>query len=429
MKKILFITYYWPPSGGPGVQRILKFVKYLPELGFKPLVLTVKYGEYPAIDNTLMDDIPPECRVYRTTILEPNNIYKFLTGKKSKHTIEHDIFSQKDKNIVDKLAKCIRLNVFIPDAKIGWFPFAVHKGKQIIKQESPDIIISSSPPPTVHLIAKKLAGSGNIPWIADFRDPWTEMHYYQQKRTEITKNIDKYLEKSVIDSADHLTCVSKHFLQMLPPKKKYTIIPNGFDEDDFNILIEMTDNFIITYMGTLNQNRFYRQAFEKLHYFLENHTSSQSTIELNFIGGISSDIKKYLKKLFSNYENIYFRGYLNHNKAVEKIKKSTVLLLFLEKADDYKGHIPGKLFEYLATGNYILGMGSEGDAQGIVERTNTGTITSEPDHFYQLLEKNFSKWKEGKAPHPNFQKINNYSRKKLTEKLTGVINSLLDSEN
>jgi len=427
MKKILLITYYWPPSGGPGVQRILKFAKYLPEFGFDPLVLTVKYGEYPAIDKTLIKDIPPECRVYRTSILEPNKMYKLLTGKKSEHTIGHDIFSQKDKNIFDKCSKFIRLNAFIPDAKIGWIPFAVHKGKQIIRQESPDIILSSSPPPTVHLIAKRLAGSGNIPWIADFRDPWTEMHYYQQKRAAITRSIDKRLEKSVIDSADHLTCVSKHFLQMLPPNKKYTIIPNGFDEDDFTILTEASGTFIITYMGTLNQNRFYRQAFENLDLFLATHKTSQSEIELNFIGAISTDIKKYLNQLFSKYKNIYFRGYLNHKEAVEKIKRSTVLLLFLEKADNYHGHIPGKLFEYLATGNYILGMGPEGDARRIVEDTKTGNITPDPDQFYKVLEDNFSEWKQKKSPHPDFQKIKNYSRKKLTEKLTEIINSLIDT--
>ncbi|MFO7888726.1 MAG: glycosyltransferase [bacterium] len=425
MKKILLITYYWPPSGGPGVQRMLKFAKYLPDLGFQPLILTVKSGEYPAFDKTLFYDISPKCKVYRSFILEPNNIYKFLIGKQITHSIDHDVFSQKDRNFFDTFSKFIRLNFFIPDAKIGWIPFAVHKGKQILKQESPDIIMSSSPPPTVHLIAKRLARYSGIPWIADFRDPWTEIHYYNNKRTVITRRIDKHLEKSVIDSASHLTCVSKNFLQMLPLKKENTIIPNGFDEDDFKILTEVPDKFIITYMGSLNKNRFYREAFKKIKLFLDNNKKSSSAIELDFIGGVSEKVKKYLKKLFYEYKSIHFRGYLPHKEAVQKIKNSTILLLFLEKADDYRGHIPGKLFEYLATGNFILGIGEKGDAQSIIERTRTGKIISDPDLFYKILEDTFSGWKQGKPLHPDFQEINKYSRRKLTEKLVNVIDSLI----
>ncbi len=407
------------------MQRILKFAKYLPDFGFQPLILTVKVGEYPAIDKSLLKDIPSQCKVYRSSILEPNNVYKFLTGKKLKHTIDHDIFSQKDRNFFDKISKYIRLNFFIPDAKVGWLPFGVSKGKQIIKQEAPDIIFSSSPPPTVHLIARKLVKFSGVPWIADFRDPWTEMHYYQHNRSGITHKIDKYLEKSVIDSATHLICVSEHFLHTLPAKTNFTIIPNGFDEEDFKGITEPSHKFIITYMGTLNKNRFYREAFEKIKIFLDNSKDSESKIELNFIGGISEEIEKYLKKLFSGYRNVHFQGYLSHKKAVNQIKKSNLLLLFLEKAENYRGHIPGKLFEYLATGNQILGIGEQGDAQKIVEKTRAGKITPDAEIFYKILKDAFDDWGKGKTLQPDFQEISQYSRRKLTEKLAEVFHSLI----
>jgi hypothetical protein len=157
MKKVLIITYYWPPAGGPGVQRVLKFAKYLPEFGWQPLVLTVKNGEYPAYDKSLKNDIPPECKVYTTKSIEPFKLYKKFTGMAENEAIPVATLTENKKNWKKRLAYWIRLNLFIPDAKIGWIPFAVKAGKKIIQEEKPDIILSSSPPPTVHLIAKKLA--------------------------------------------------------------------------------------------------------------------------------------------------------------------------------------------------------------------------------------------------------------------------------
>jgi hypothetical protein len=192
MKKVLIITYYWPPAGGPGVQRVLKFVKYLPELGWQPLVLTVKKGEYPAIDETLAKNIPPECKVFKTNIFEPSDLYKRFLGMDDKAKIPTAVLADNNPGLKKQIANLIRLNFFIPDAKIGWKKFAVEEGLKIIETEKPDLIFSSSPPPTVHLIAKKLAAKTNLKWVADFRDPWTDIHYYEkQPRLFFAKYLDR----------------------------------------------------------------------------------------------------------------------------------------------------------------------------------------------------------------------------------------------
>ncbi|MCK4715587.1 MAG: glycosyltransferase, partial [Candidatus Marinimicrobia bacterium] len=222
MKKVLIITYYWPPAGGPGVQRVLKFAKYLPEFGWQPIILTVKNGEYPAIDNSLQKEIPANCKVYNTFSIEPNFVYKKFTGMGSDEKIPTAVLAAENTNWKKRLANWIRLNLFIPDAKIGWIPFAVRKGKKIIKAEKPDIIFSSSPPPTVHLIARKLAKWSGIKWVADFRDPWTDIYHYNDvKRSAWSLNRDKDKEKEIVTSADEIITVSQNVAELLNEK-----IPN-----------------------------------------------------------------------------------------------------------------------------------------------------------------------------------------------------------
>jgi hypothetical protein len=181
MKKVLIITYYWPPAGGPGVQRILKFAKYLPDFGWQPLVLTVSKGEYPALDKSLYKEIPQEAEVFKTKSFEPNLLYKKFVGLDQDASIPISVLSEEKSSLKKSLAHWIRINFFIPDAKIGWQPFAITEGKRIIENHQPDIIFSSSPPPTVHLIARRLKKYARLKWVADFRDPWTDIHYYENQ--------------------------------------------------------------------------------------------------------------------------------------------------------------------------------------------------------------------------------------------------------
>lgn len=243
-KKVLIITYYWPPAGGPGVQRVINFVKHLPKNGWEPIVLTVKDGEYPAVDDSLNLLLSKKLKVVTTKSLEPFNLYKRLIGKKKDHKIDTYILNQKKTRLSQRIMKWIRLNIFIPDARIGWYPYAVRKGKKIINEERIDLIYTCSPPHSLQLIGKRLSKYTKIPWVADFRDPWTSLVAYQgQDRSILTMKIDTKLEGSVLQQADHLIVTCKGLKQEFIkanniPEDKISVITNGYEKAS-----QRVDNF------------------------------------------------------------------------------------------------------------------------------------------------------------------------------------------
>ena len=199
-KKVLIITYYWPPSGGAGVQRWLKFVKYLPKFGWEPIVFTVQNGEYPVIDNSLVNDVSSNLQVIKSPIWEPYSVYKKLTGRKKEETINSGFLVESEKSkFIENIGKWIRGNFFIPDARKFWIKPSVKTLSNFLIKHPVDIIISSGPPHSSHLIAKKLKSKFNIPWVSDFRDPWTNIDYYKElKLTKWADQKHKVLEKDVL---------------------------------------------------------------------------------------------------------------------------------------------------------------------------------------------------------------------------------------
>lgn len=432
MKKVLIITYYWPPAGGPGVQRVLKFAKYLPEFGWQPIILTVKKGEYPAIDETLADDIPENCKVYKTKSLEPNFLYKKFTGMDSDMSVPVAVLAEKDVNWKKKIANWIRLNLFIPDAKIGWIPFAVKQGKEIIKKEKPDIIFSSSPPPTVHLIAMKLAKWSGIKWVADFRDPWTKIyHYNRSKKNKYSLLLDKKFEQQVVNSADNLVTVSNNIPSLLrhDSKKNFAIIPNGYDEDDFlglNIL-EKFDKFTMAYAGKMNNQQNPRNLWIALKQLKESNSNFAENFQILFMGNIAPDVIKEIKK-YKLDSYCKFTGHIEHKNMIENILKSDVLLLLIPDTQDNKGIVTGKIFEYMRAGNFILGIGPKnGDAAKILDDTKTGKMFEYEDMegIKKEIKRVFENWQKGTRSEVNKEEIEKYSRRKLTHKLTEIFDSLI----
>lgn len=428
-KKVLIITYYWPPSGGPGVQRVLKFVKYLPALGWTPIILTVADGEYPAIDETLEAEIPEECIVYKTSFFEPTQIYRRFTGMKAEDKIPVAVVSEKSTTWKKKLAAYVRLNFFIPDAKIGWLRPAVKQGLQIIEEHQPEIIFSSSPPPTVHLIAKRLARHSKLKWVADLRDPWSKIHYYRNNRSRLASSFDGSLEHRTLKAADQLITVSPDFTQLiLAPEAHFEIIPNGFDPSDFHFaeaVAKKNDQFVIAYLGGLNENRFYPEFFEGLRNFVQSNPDNKEKIKFIVAGNPAPPYLKKMEQILDGQLSIDLRGYLPHDKAIEIMQQSDVLLLFLEKIADYSGHIPGKLFEYLMSGNTILGIGNkDGNAERIILETSGGIFLDKTDNFENALSDLYEKWEKGTLHGADKTKIESYSRKTLTEKLVKIFNTL-----
>lgn len=430
-KKVLIITYYWPPSGGPGVQRVLKFAKYLPEFGWEPIILTVKNGEYPAIDESLLKDIPAGYRVYKTKTLEPNFLYKKFTGMKSEEKIPVANLAQKNIGWKKKISNWIRLNFFIPDAKIGWISYAVKKGKEIIKTEKPDIIFSSSPPPTVHLIARKLAKWSGIKWIADFRDPWTKIHYLQdQKILTISKRINQYLEKQVIADCDSSICVSNNFVQLLTEKhqSKFHIITNGFDNDKKIRINKNPEKFVILYIGGLTWNRYYPGFFDIYVKIFEEQQINPDSIELQLTGSIDPAILNDLNGKLKNIKNVHIQDYVPHDKAIEYMNNADLLLLFLEKTQGYEGHIPGKIFEYISTNNPVLGIGGieSGESADILRKTGIGQIFNYNNNegIRKFLQKKYIDWENKEKNKISTRIISQYSRRSLTKELTEVFNKI-----
>lgn len=430
MKKVLIITYYWPPAGGPGVQRVLKFAKYLPEFGWQPIILTVENGEYPAIDKSLIDEIPQSIKVFKTRSIEPFSIYKKFSGDKNNQPIPVGVLAQSSSSLKKRIANFIRLNFIIPDAKIGWKFSAIKEAQKIIDVEKPDLIFSSSPPPTTHLIAKTLAERNQLKWVADLRDPWSKIHYYKNSRSNIANKLDEKLEYKTLSVADKVITVSENFSKLIAAnRERIGIILNGFDEDDITDLNNRQKDssiFQLTYVGGLNENRFYPYFFQQLLNFAEQKKLTKHHIKLSLVGSISQNhIERLYTILGEDAITIDFKGYLEHKEALKIMFESDLLLLFTEKVSYYSGHIPGKFFEYISTGNFVLGIGDKlGDTNHILKGIEGGVIVDKNHNFIELLNELYSRWQIGKLKGADPQKIEKYSRKNLTKQLVQVFNKV-----
>ncbi|MDZ7796360.1 MAG: glycosyltransferase [Candidatus Marinimicrobia bacterium] len=351
-------------------------------------------------------------------------VQEFFRDKKDQ-TIPVGVLAQKDLSFRKKIAKCIRLNLIIPDAKKWWKLTAVKAGCKIIRDEKPDLIFSSSPPPSVHLIARKLAKKNHIPWVADLRDPWSKIHYYYKNRSGITSWLDAALERRTLSDARRVVTVSKNFGDLIEcDKNKLELIPNGYDPADLeNVGTEHKNNaqFVIAYVGGLNENRYYPEFFRGLRQFAEEKKLKRTDIKLCLAGKIQEKYINDIRDILSSKVLLDIKGYVPHRDAIKVMRTSDLLLLFMEKARNYSGHIPGKLFEYLATGNYILGTGSKrGSAAEILQKGCAGRILGKEDDHKSAIADIYKKWKDGTLRGADAAFAEKFSRKKLTGRLAEV---------
>jgi len=423
MKKVLIITYYWPPAGGAGVQRALKFVKYLPQSGWQPFVLTVKNPDSPVEDKSLEADIPKECKVYKTKSIEPFEFYKKFIGRNKNDKIPADVLLKKEKaGIKERLAQWIRINLFIPDAKIGWKYFAVKRGVKIVKNENIDLIFSTSPPQTVSLIAEKIAKKTNKKWIADFRDPWMEIVYYQNiKRSSFTKFIDARLEKKVLNNADGVVSISKGLIDLLKTKanNKFYLLPNGYDESDFGEIQQgKNTEFTIAYTGSMSDDRIPYPLIRALKRIV--FEDGIKNIKLKIVGRAAPRLTGLIEKeKLVNYFN--FTSFLPHKESTKVLQSADVLLLVIDDVPNNEGFLTGKIFEYLGCRKPIFAIGpANGDAHKILLETNSGEMVDYKDDegAYRLLRRMYEDWKT------NYSRftydVEQFSRKNLTKKLVRV---------
>ncbi|MGE5355344.1 MAG: glycosyltransferase family 4 protein [Deltaproteobacteria bacterium] len=430
MKKVLIITYYWPPSGGAGVQRWVKLTKYLALLDVEVHVITVdeNYSSYVVKDFSLMDDISEKIKIHKTKSFEPIKIYGKIAGKKNIPTAG---FSNVDNSsLKQKLVNFVRSNLFIPDPRRCWNRYAYKKACEVIEKYSIDNVITSSPPHSSQLLGLKLKKKFNINWIADLRDPWTDIYYYPLlNHSFLSARIDYMYEKKVLKNADKVITVGQSLKNLFLSKDhtlkedKIYLIPNGFDPEDFeNQRFKIfPEDFTITYTGTMsgsyNPNIFFDVLIELINDLKINK------IRLNIVGMVAEEIKSYIINT-SLKDHVCFIPSVPHNEVTGYQIRSHLLLLIIPDIVKSEGILTGKLFEYLATGNKIICIGPKnGDAAGIIEMVDAGKVfeRDEKSKIYKYLEFIFNSYLNSTLPQKPNDLVSRFNRKLQADLLYDLI--------
>ncbi len=379
-KKVLVITYYWPPSGGAGVQRMLKTVKYLRDFGWEPIVFTAQDAAYPVLDTSLLHDVPTGQKVLYGPIWEPYELYKRFTGQNKKERVYSGFMDAGAKpSLTQRLSVWLRGNLFIPDARALWIRPSVRLLNRWLRDNPVDAILSSGPPHSVHLIARNLKRRHGIPWLADFRDPWTNIDFYDQLMlTGWADRRHKRLEQSVLREADAVDTVSWSWAEDFQRlgRADVAVITNGFDTADFppTDAVAPDPAFAICHVGSLNKDRNSPALWESLAELAREDDDFRRDLRLRFIGKTEEATFAQLNALDLT-DNVERVEYVPHAEVVAALGKARVLLLLTNDTPNVMGVVPGKLFEYLAAGRPILAIGApEGDSARILRETGAGTL-------------------------------------------------------
>ena len=327
MKKVLVITYYWPPSGGAGVQRWLKFVKYLPNYNYKPVIYTVENGEYPVLDSSLSKDVSSKIKILKSKIWEPYSLYKIFTGRKKKEKINSSFLTQKKRNkFLQNISIWIRGNLFIPDARRFWIKPSINYLTNFLINNPVDIIISSGPPHSTHLIAMELQKRFQIKWLADFRDPWTNIDFYKDlKLTKWADNKHKALERAVLKNTDMVLTIGNQLKKELLAlgSKEVEVVENGYDPEDFpiNSSLKLDTDFTIAHIGTFSPSRNHEILWKVLKKICNENEAFNNKLKIKLIGNIDFSVLKSISN-FGLENHLKKLGYISHNDVINEQKKS-----------------------------------------------------------------------------------------------------------
>jgi len=419
MKKVLFITYYWPPSGKASLHWPLKITKHLPKYGWQPSVLTVEKDTFSQQDETLSEDISSELKVTRAKSYEPFNIYKKFMGKKEDdQLVTSETISKLNKSLSHRISIWLRMNLFIPDARIGWYFPAVKATRKLIKDEKIDAIVSVGPPHSTHLIGKKISKKLNIPHVPVFIDPWVDIIYYKDfKRSKITLSIDNHFEKSVLRNAKAVVFVTETMQNDY--LKKYNFIEGksnvlfwGYNEEDFERIVvnkEQKEEEILVHAGNIfsyqNPPNFWKQ--------IKNENERGNNIRIKFIGTVDPEIKKSIHEEGLN-EITEYCGFLPYDEMLKNISEAEFLLVCASEPR----HVPGKLFEYLRTGNPIIAFGNNNkEVRQILDNSNAGMMFN----YEESGEEFFNNYKNLKAE-PSY--VVKFDRKRIAEEMGKILDAI-----
>ena len=397
-RRLLLVAYYMPPAGGPAVQRILQFVRTLPADGWDVEVLTVASGTYPSTDPDLLHELPPEVPIHRTRALDPYALYARLTGTSDvQEAVPSGSFDPRASSWIERMARWIRANVFLPDARVGWLPFAVARGIQLLRSNRFDAVLTSGAPHSVHCIGRMLQRVHGAPWVADLHDPWTDIGFYNElPHTAWARRLDAALERSVLHHATRVTTVSPTWTHLFAQKGATVgaVVENGFDPSTF---VQHTapvnpDRFVISHVGSLYAKRNPTAVWDALATLRANGTVPN--LQLRLIGSVAPTVQNALQRrgLEACSEIIPF---VPHPAAVQAMTQSALLLLAIESFPAANGMITSKLYEYLAAGRPVLGVGPpSGDAAVLLRDHEAGTMHAPTDSapIQSMVRDHYTAW-------------------------------------
>ena len=432
MKQILIIAYYFPPSGGSGVQRVLKFAKYLPENGWQPTILTVDpaYAAYPDYDESLVEDVPKDIRVVRTRSWDPYSFYAKLQGRRKQDMIGTGFVREPaNKGQISRLAMWLRANLFLPDARVGWVPFATPAAGRLIRKERYHALLTSGPPHSVHLVGRRLRRRFGIPWVVDMRDPWTDQWPNMvMPQTGLARRLDAMFERSVLKEADAVVSVSDGVGKGLQTKasiQRYQTITNGFDSADIPPITEMRGDdapFTLTYVGTLYGPRHVPALVQALA-----NVVRERRFRVQFVGRVDEVVVQAYREAGLG-EILQVVPYVPHAEAIGYMRAANVLLVIIDRVAHNRGIAPAKMYEYLALGKPILCIGpTNGDPATILSKTRGGVVIDydDVDGIQDFLTMHADGVSRGEAPEsPDHEAIQAYDRRFLTRRLASLLDRI-----
>lgn len=430
-KKVLIITYYWPPSGGSGVQRWLKFVKYLPSFGWEPYVFTPENPAFDLRDESLLNDVPAEAEVIRFPIWEPYEAFfkiSSLFGGSKKKGSPAALLSGKKKSIFQQVSTWVRGNFFIPDPRVFWVWPSVKFLEDFIRDQKIRTVITTGPPHSIHLIGMRLKKKNpSINWIADFRDPWSEWVLLDSlQAASIARSIHKRLERNVLQRADKVVTITPFYVRHFEKLggRKVQLLTNGYDETDFaSLTIIPQPKFVIRHVGIVHEMCNPRPFMQVVEQLMQADENFGKDLHLDFTGEVHPDFKQFVVQSSSLNAVTTFTPSVPHKQLMQVYGTSSVLLIVLVGYKDAEGYMPGKLFEYLATGLPVLGVGpGNGDAAQLLKESNAGVMLEpdKPEAIRNQLLNLYQQWKKG-SKQTTLQPATQYSRRGITEKLTELL--------
>ncbi|MCF6169915.1 MAG: glycosyltransferase [Bacteroidales bacterium] len=405
------------------------------KFGWEPVVFTPENPEMPAEDVSLLNEIPGGIEVIKNKIWEPYSFYKKFTGRKREQKIQTAFLSEKKSNQgwMERLSVWVRGNLFIPDARRFWIKPSVNLLSTYVKKNKVDAIVTTGPPHSAHLIGLGLKKQSGLPWLADFRDPWTNIDFY--KELKLGKRADSkhhQLEQMVLAKADAVVVISpgmkREFETTVP--RSYHVIPNGYDLDDRAEMSAqqaiISSRFSLAHIGSLTRTRNPENLWNALSQLVVEDAAFASDLEIRNIGKMDFRVAESLKAVgLGSY--LSSTEYLPHKEVVIEQNKAALLLLLINNTPNAKLILTGKIFEYLASGRPVICIGpTDGDAARVIRESGCGKVygfneikklKTDLQEYYNLFKRQELKAKCGN--------VEQFDRKNLTGKIAGLLDSII----